>query len=126
MKRKMKIAVKKFFASMALLSAKLSLVLILFFVSLSVLIIIIRQIFYHKEYTMDEMVFSYLSQFVTETNTVIMWGLSFAGSHFFLIPAWLILLVFYYFVRRDKWMTIRIPVIALSNLALMFGLKFFF
>ena len=36
------------------------------------------------------------------------------------------LLGFYYFVRRDKWMTIKIPVIALSNLALMFGLKFFF
>ena len=72
MKRKVKIVVKNIFASAALLSAKLSLVLILFFVSLSLLIIIIRQIFYHKEYTMDERVFGYLSQFVTETNTVVM------------------------------------------------------
>ena len=126
MKRKVKIVVKNIFASAALLSAKLSLVLILFFVSLSLLIIIIRQIFYHKEYTMDERVFGYLSQFVTETNTVLMRILSFAGSHFFLIPAWLMLLGFYYFIRRDKWMTIKIPVIALSNLVLMFGLKFFF
>jgi undecaprenyl-diphosphatase len=126
MKRKMKLVVKNFFASAALLSAKLSLALILFFVSLSLLIIIIRQLFYHKEYTMDERVFSYLSPFVTETNTLIMRVLSFAGSHFFLIPAWLLLLGFYYFIRRDKWMTIKIPVIALSNLALMFGLKFFF
>ena len=126
MKRKMKIAVKKFFASMALLTAKLSLVLILFFVSLSLLIIIIRQIFYHREYTMDEKVFSFLSAFITETNTLIMRALSFAGSHFFLIPAWLILLFFYYFIRSDKWMTIKITVIALSNLALMFGLKFLF
>ena len=126
MKRKLKIAVKGFFASLAVLSARLSLVLVLFFVSLSLLIIIIREIFYDKEYTMDERVFSYLSQFITETNTSVMQVFSFAGSHFFLIPAWLLLLGFYYFIRIDKWMSIKIPVIAFSNLALMFGLKFFF
>jgi undecaprenyl-diphosphatase len=126
MKGKLKVAVKSFFASLALLSARLSLVLILFFVSLSLLIIIIRQIFYDKKYTMDERVFGYLSQFVTETNTSIMRVLSVAGSHYFLIPAWLLLLGFYYFIRCDKWMSIKIPVIALSNLGLMFALKFFF
>lgn len=126
MKRKIKIVIKKFSGAVALVSAELSLILILFFVSLSFLIIIVRQVFYHKEYTMDEKVFAYLGLFVTQTNTIVMQVLSFAGSHFFLIPAWLALLAFYYFRRSNKWMAIKIPVIALSNLLLMFGLKFFF
>lgn len=126
MKRKFKIVVKKFSGAVALLSAELSLVLILFFVSLSFLIIIVRQVFYHKEYSMDEMVFAYLGSLVTHTLTMFMQAFSFAGSHFFLIPGWIALIIFYYFTHYNKWMAAKIPIIALSNLLLMFGLKFFF
>ena len=126
MKKEIKIVARKFSQAMALLSAEIFIVLVLFFISLSSLIIIIRQIFYHKEYAMDESVFAYLSRFVNETNTSLMQVFSFGGSQFFMIPAWLTLIVLYYLIHRNKWMAIKMPVIALSNLALMFGLKFFF
>jgi membrane-associated phospholipid phosphatase len=126
MKRKIKIAVNKFSEAMALVSAEILLLIISFFISLSLLIIIIRQIFYHKEYALDERVFSYFNQFVNDTNTKIMQVFSFGGSHYFLVTAWLILIFCYYFTHRNKWMAIKMPIIALSNLLLMLGLKFFF
>jgi undecaprenyl-diphosphatase len=109
-----------------LLSAEFFLVLLVFFVSISLLIILIRQVFYSKEFTMDEQVFSYLGHHVSQTNTAIMQTVSFFGSQYFLIPAWLCLLGFYYYTRKDKWLFIEMLVIALSSLALMLGLKTFF
>jgi len=126
MKHKIKLAVKKLPQMMVLLSAELLFVLFLFFISLSVLIIIIRQIFYSREFTMDEKVFAYLSGFVTETNTTLLQFISFGGSHLFLIPAWVILIVFYYWVYKNRWMAIKMPVIALGTVLLMLELKFLF
>ena len=98
--RKVKYGVKKLSGAIALLSAELLLVLISFFISLSLLIIVIRQIFYHKEYTMDERVFGYLSQHVTDSNTLIMQLFSFIGSGVFLVPAMLGVLTFYFLSVR--------------------------
>ena len=126
MRRKIKMAVKKFPGMMALLSAQIIIALIAFFISLSVLVIIIREIFYDKEYDMDERVFAYLKNFVTPVNNHIMEFFSLGGSHLFLVPAWILLIVFYYLKYKDRWMAIKMPVIALSNLLLMAGLKFFF
>ena len=75
---------------------------------------------------MDERVFSYLSHFVNNTNTLIMQFFTFIGSHFFLLPAWLVVITFYYFIRKNKWYFVKMIIIAVSNLLLMFGLKFFF
>ena len=125
MRRKIKMAVKKFPGMMALLSAQIIIALIAFFISLSVLVIIIREIFYDKEYDMDERVFAYLKNFVTPVNNHIMEFFSLGGSHLFLVPAWILLIVFYYVKYKDRWMAIKMPVIALSNLLLMAGLKFF-
>ena len=83
--------VKKVSGAIALLGAELIIVLISFLLSLSLLIIIIRQIFYSKVFNMDERVFSYLSPYVTETNTRLMKYFSFFGSHFLFVPGWLAL-----------------------------------
>ena len=126
MKRRVNIVVKKLSGAIALLTAELLIVSISFFISLSVLIIIIRQIFYRKEYNMDEKVFSYLSQYVTETNTSLMQFFSFFGSHFLFVPGWLLLIIFYYFINKNVWMSVKTLIIALSNVGLMFGLKLLF
>ena len=118
--------VKKSSGAIALLSAELLLVLISFSISLTLLIIIIRQIFYRKEYNMDEKVFSYLSQYVTETTTLLMQFFSFFGSHLLFVPGWLTLIIFYYFVHKNKWMSVKTLIIALSNVGLMLGLKLLF
>ena len=123
---KVKYRVKKLSDAIALLSIELVVVFITFIVSLGVLIVVIRQIFYHDNFTLDQTVFNYLSGRVTNSNTSAMLFISFLGSHLFLIPAWLAVLVFYYFIKKNKWHFIKLLTIALSNLLLMFGLKFFF
>ena len=125
MKRGIHLVVKKLWGAIALLGAEFLLVLISFFISLSLLIIIIRQIFYSKVFNMDARVFSYLSPYVTETNTQLMKFFSFFGSHFLFVPGWLALIIFY-FIRKQKWMAFKILILALCNVGLMFGLKLFF
>jgi undecaprenyl-diphosphatase len=118
--------IKKLWEAIALVSLELLLVFIAFVVSLSVLIAVIREIFFRKDFTLDEHAFQYLSQHVTDTNTSIMQGVSFLGSQLFLVPAWLLLLIIFYFIERNKWYLIKLVTISLSTLLLMLGLKFFF
>ncbi len=55
-----------------------------------------------------------------------MQGVSFLGSQLFLVPAWLWLLVIFYFVEKNKWYLIKVITISLSTLLMMLGLKHFF
>ena len=52
--------------------------------------------------------------------------ITFLGSHQFLIPANLLLLGYFIFIRKYSWFSIRVAVIALSSLALMLLLKSLF
>lgn len=52
--------------------------------------------------------------------------ITFLGTHQFLIPANLLLLIYFLFIRRHRWFSIKIPTIALSSVALMFFLKHLF
>jgi undecaprenyl-diphosphatase len=126
MMKKVKYRIKKFSDIIALLSVEFFIVFISFFISLALLVILIRQVFYNKEFTMDNRVFNYLSPYISDTNTVIMQFISFFGSHKFLIPAWLFVFIYYFFIRNKKWFSIKLVIIAMCNLGLMFGLKLFF
>ena len=50
---------------------------------------------------------------------------TFLGTHYFLIPANL-LLALYFLIKKERWYSIKVPVISLSSLLLMFALKQFF
>jgi undecaprenyl-diphosphatase len=118
--------VKKLWEAIALVSFELLLVFIAFFISLSVLIMVIREVFFNKDFSVDENVFQYLSQHVSDTNTTIMQGASFFGSQMFLVPAWLLLIIIFYFIEKNKWYVIKVVTISLSTLLMMLGLKYFF
>jgi membrane-associated phospholipid phosphatase len=124
--RKLRAAEKKLSGAITLVSVELFFVLLVFSASITLLIILINEIFYEKEDSFDTRVFTYLSSFVSNVNTGIMQFFTFLGSHLFLIPAWLVLLAYYFFIRKDKWYFTKLFIIAVSNLVLMFGLKFLF
>jgi undecaprenyl-diphosphatase len=126
MMRRITYRVHKFREAITLVSFELMLVFIAFIISASVLIIVIRQIFYLKNDAFDERVFQYLLHLVSDVHTSIMQSVSFLGSHLFLVPAWLFLLVIFYFVEKNKWYVIKILTISLSTLLLMLSMKFFF
>ena len=118
--------VRSAWASIALLSLEMLLIIVLFLVSLLSFAYLIRRVIVLQNTGFDEGVFSFLRSYVTETNNKIMLALTFLGTHNFLIPANLTLIAYFLFVRKHKWYSIKVPAIALTSLGLMFGLKHFF
>jgi membrane-associated phospholipid phosphatase len=115
--------IKKGWAALALLSAELIVVLVIFVLALIAFIFITRNVFYLKNEEFDYQVFSFLKSHVSNTNNNIMLFFTFLGTHLFLIPANLVLIIYFLFIKKHRWYSIKIPVIALSSLALMFFLK---
>ena len=115
--------VKKFWAALALLSLEMVTILAVFFLSLIAFIFITRRIFLLRNEELDNKVFEVLGPYINDTNTAIMNFITFFGKHEFLIPANLLLIAYYLFLKKHKWYSIKIPAIAISSLLLMFGLK---
>lgn len=115
--------VKKFWAGIALLSVEMSIVLCLFVIALAAFVYVARRVFVLNKTKLDTNVFNQLKMYVSERNNAIMELFTFLGTPQFLIPANLALIVYYLFVKKHKWYSIKIPAIALSSLGLMFLLK---
>lgn len=113
-------------AGVTFFSGEVILVFAVFFVLLSVLIVLIRLIFFNREEELDNQVFGYLLPYVSGRNTQIMQCFTVLGSHRFLVPAWLLAFAWCWFRIKNKWVFTRVVIIAVSNMLLMFGLKYFF
>jgi membrane-associated phospholipid phosphatase len=109
-----------------LLSLELIIILTAFFSSAFLVIFLVREVFVEKEEKFDNEVFNFWSRHVSSTFTEVMQVFTFFGSHYFLVPANLLLIAYSFFVKRDTWFTIKTAAIAISSLLLMFGLKLFF
>lgn len=118
--------VKKFWASAALLSVEMIMILGLFACSVIAFALIYRRIFLLEDESYDQEVFEAIRPYITPQNTRIMNFVTFFGKHEFLIPANLLLIAYFLFIKRHKWYSIKVPAIALSSLALMVGLKHLF
>lgn len=124
--RRLTTRINKWSQAAALLTIEFVLMLLAFFVAIAILIILIRQVFGGNEPAIDQSVFNFLAKTVSPEMTSVMRFFTALGSHQFLIPAFLCFIAFYYFIKKHKWYTIKIIVMALSNLLLMLTLKFFF
>lgn len=118
--------VKKAWAAAALLSAEMVLIVLIFLLALLSLAYLIRKVIVLQETNFDQRVFGFLQQHISKENNDVMLFFTFLGTHKFLIPANLALIAYFLFIQKHKWYAIKIPAIALSSLALMFGLKHFF
>jgi undecaprenyl-diphosphatase len=115
--------VKKFWAALALLSLEMIIVLAVFVAALVAFVFITRRIFFLRNEQLDFEVFHYLERYVNETNNQVMLAVTYLGRHEFLIPANLLLIAYFLFIKKHRWYSIKVPAIALSSLALMFILK---
>ena len=123
MVRRVREKIRKFWASVALLSIEMMVVLAIFIISLIAFVLITRRVFHLRNEKLDYKVFDALQPYVNETNNQIMLAITFLGKHEFLIPANLVLIAYYLFIKKHKWYSIKVPAIALSSLGLMFLLK---
>lgn len=118
--------IKKVWAAIGLLSAELVVVLILFVVALLSLAYLIRKVIVLQNTAFDKNVFNFLQNHISNRANELMLFFTFLGTHTFLIPANLVLIAYFLFIKKNKWYSIKVPVIALSSLGLMFGLKHLF
>jgi undecaprenyl-diphosphatase len=114
---------KKFWASLALLSVNVIIILVLFFASLIAFVWIAKYVFLDNKTAFDDTAFRILSGWVSNVNTEVMEGFTFLGKVQFLVPAHLLLTAWFLFVRKHKWYTIKVPVVGLSSGLMMAGLK---
>jgi membrane-associated phospholipid phosphatase len=126
MGKRISTAKKSIWATVALLSAEMVLIIVLFLVSLLSFAYLIRNVIVLQETGFDQRVFNALQPYVTPANNRFMLAFTFLGTHRFLIPANLLLIAYFLFIRKEKWYSIKVPAIALSSLGLMFALKNFF
>jgi len=75
----------------------------------------------HK--SLDMLIFDKIKPVVSEVNNKIMLFITFLGKHQFLIPANLVLILYFLLVKKQTWFSIRVITIAISSLVLMLLLK---
>jgi membrane-associated phospholipid phosphatase len=115
--------IKRVWAELALLSVEMTIIIVLFGIALFSFIYLTRRIFVLNKTKLDDRVFNFLKTHVSERNNDVMEFFTFLGTHRFLIPANLLMIAYFLFIRKHKWYSIKIPAIALSSLGLMFLLK---
>lgn len=123
MVRKTILSIRKFFAALALLSVELLIILVLFFAALFAFVFLIRRVFVLNEEKFDHDVFALIAPFVSDLNNDVMMFITFLGTHNFLIPANLVLIAYFLFIKKHRWYSISIPAIALTSTGVMFLLK---
>jgi undecaprenyl-diphosphatase len=116
----------KLLAGATLLSLEIIILFGVFSTALLAFIGIAKMIFREKKETFDQHAFSFLARNVSDINTDVMQVFTFLGTHTFLIPANLMLAAFFLLIKKHRWYSIKVPVVALTSLLLMFCLKLIF
>ena len=115
--------IKKVFAAIGLLSFELLIILTLFVISLFAFVFLVYWIIKQNRVGFDFAVFRFVEPYVSEMNTQIMNSITFLGAHQFLIPANLILIAYFLFIKKHRWYSIKVPVVSIGSLLVMMGLK---
>jgi membrane-associated phospholipid phosphatase len=113
---------KRFWTGAGLVTTELLVTMVAFTGALASLIFAIRPMM-RKYKKVDLKIFDRIEAWTNERNSRIIKGITFLGSHQFMIPANLSLIVYFLFIRKRTWFSIRVAAIALSSLLLMMVLK---
>jgi undecaprenyl-diphosphatase len=105
-----------------LITAHLVLSLIIFSSVITVLVFLVRKPL-RKYKPVDMAIFQKLQRFVNPKMDRFMLFITLLGKHQFLVPANLVLILFFLLIDKQSWFSIRVAAIALSSLALMLLLK---
>src|SRR5215470_7637213 len=101
------------------------LVSLLFIISLFVFGYLAREVVAEDEHSFDDSVFAFFSAHTTRGLVNVMRILTFFGTTYFIIPAYIVLIAFLLFAHR-RTDAINVAIVAVSSTLLMLGLKQFF
>jgi membrane-associated phospholipid phosphatase len=116
---------KKVADKVVILSKELIILLLVFTISLFSFFFIAYRVFYLDKTGADEKAFAFAHSLVSKSMTETMEVITFFGSHYFLIPANVLLCMYFLLKKRGRY-SIKVSAIALSSVSIMFGLKLLF
>lgn len=105
------------------LSLSLLVMIVLFFLCLWGVFAMADMVFEDKNLSFDDRVFDAIRPWVTQAHTNIMLVITFLGSQNFLLPANILLILYYLFVRDNKQTAFQITTISVTSVAVMFSIK---
>lgn len=85
-----------------------------------------REILQGQEIGFDIRAFDWANGFATKSVTRFMMIITFFASRNFITGASLILIFYFLFIRKHRWHSLKVPVIAIGSISLNLILKFFF
>jgi membrane-associated phospholipid phosphatase len=116
---------KKIADKAIIITKEMLIALIIFMASLVTFIVIAFRVFALDKTGADSRAFAFAESLVSDRFTAVMNLFTFFGSHYFLIPANIILAVIYLLRKKSRY-TLKVAAIALTSLLIMMGLKLLF
>jgi len=116
---------KNFWKNFLILAVSLLGALLLFIVALSGLVLAVRPTARNYKH-IDSSILQWMAAHTSDALTSIMMFFTDLGQHQLLVPLNIVLILYFLFVRKHTWLSIRLASIALSSLGLMLILKSIF
>ncbi|GEO06279.1 hypothetical protein AAE02nite_39430 [Adhaeribacter aerolatus] len=117
---------KKALALFALFTVELLFIWVVFISCLVLFLLLARQILQGGDLNFDQAAFAFADGLHTPVFDSFMRNITFFASRDFITGASLMLIFYFLFIRRHKWYSIKVPVIALGSISLNLILKFLF
>jgi membrane-associated phospholipid phosphatase len=122
----MKRLVNKTLALFALITVEVLIVWGLMMACFGVFLFLIKHVFYDNATNFDRAAFAQAESIASPLVTQFMKFVTLFATHYFLIPAALLLSFYFIFIKRHRWYSIKVPVVAGGSTALNVSLKNFF
>lgn len=116
---------KKIADKAIIITKEMLIALIIFLASLLTFIVIAYRVFLLDKTGADSRAFAFAESLVSDRFTAVMNFFTFFGSHYFLVPANILLAVIYLLRKKSRY-TLKVAAIAMTSLLIMMGLKLLF
>jgi membrane-associated phospholipid phosphatase len=118
--------IRKSLAALALFTVELVFIWTIFLTCIMVFFFLSREILAGEALHFDDRAFQWADSFGSDTFTRFMVVVTFFASRHFITVLSLGLIFYFLFVRKHRWYSLKVPVIALGSITLNLILKYFF
>jgi undecaprenyl-diphosphatase len=117
---------RKSIATLALFTVELVFIWAIFLTCIMVFFFLSREILEGQNLHFDDRAFAWADSWGSIAFTKFMVVVTFFASRHFITAVSLVLIFYFLFVRRHRWYSLKVPVIAVGSITLNLILKFFF
>jgi membrane-associated phospholipid phosphatase len=114
---------KRIGASIALFSIELLAIWAIFLGSVIVFLFVSKEIFYNKQESFDQRIFEKVHTWVSPEFTSFMKSVTFLASWEFILSLSFVILIYFLFIKKHHWYSLKIPVVAIGSISLNVLLK---